>query len=179
MKLHVSTPWGHLQAYKIWIIQGTSEVVTYILNIHPRPTHGQSDNRSQDKHATWQRTWLVHRQSITTTASHSLTSRKFHTSTPKKTSHQHRDLHSTTQEADSYHIQLKIWDRAPTPLSRYSKRCRAPRSIHGHLDDIELLPYKDATSTNSEFELSTNRGHTPTTYGIRPPIHREVPIPRP
>jgi len=29
MKLHVSTPWGHLQAYKILIIQGTSEVVTY------------------------------------------------------------------------------------------------------------------------------------------------------
>ena len=28
MKLHVSTPWGHLQAYKI-IIQGTYEVVTY------------------------------------------------------------------------------------------------------------------------------------------------------
>ena len=26
IKLHVSTPWGHLQAYKIWIIQGTSEV---------------------------------------------------------------------------------------------------------------------------------------------------------
>ena len=29
MKLHVSTPWGHLQAYKIRIIQGTYEVVTY------------------------------------------------------------------------------------------------------------------------------------------------------
>ena len=37
MKLHVSTPWGHLQ---------------YTVNIHPRPTHGQSDNRSQDKYAT-------------------------------------------------------------------------------------------------------------------------------
>ena len=29
IKLHVSTPWGHLQAYKIQIIQDTSEVVTY------------------------------------------------------------------------------------------------------------------------------------------------------
>jgi len=29
IKLHVSTSWGHLQAYKIRIIQGTSEVVTY------------------------------------------------------------------------------------------------------------------------------------------------------
>jgi len=32
---------------------------------------------------------------------------------------------------------------------------------------------------NSQFKLSTNRGHTPPIYGIRPQVHREVPNPRP
>jgi len=65
------------------------------------------------------------------------------------------------QEAASYHIPLKIWDSAPTPLSRYNKRCRAPCSTHGHLDDIEHLPYKDVTSPKQWVRaLYKPRAHT-------------------
>ena len=45
IKLHVSTPWGHLQAYKIQIIQDTSEVVTHNKRYRaPRSTHGHLDD---------------------------------------------------------------------------------------------------------------------------------------
>jgi len=56
---------------------------------------------------------------------------------------------------------------------------RAPRSTHGHLDDIERLPHKNVTSPNQWVRAPYKRGHTPSTYDKGPLIHREVPNPRP
>jgi len=63
------------------IIQGEADR----MRLRNRPT----DNRIQDKihHRTTH--FTIHRQFLNTTASINLTSWKFHTSTPKKTSHQH------------------------------------------------------------------------------------------
>ena len=102
-------PLGSSQAYKIWNILGTSEVVTYgilcyysklvpknmlnvvgwmftvyTVNIHPRPTHRQSDSRIQDKICHLTTYFTVHCQFLNTTASINLTSWKFHMSTPKR-----------------------------------------------------------------------------------------------
>jgi hypothetical protein len=95
----------------------------------------------------------------------------------KKTSHQHRSLHSTTQEAASYHIPLKIWDSAPTPLLAIistTERCVQPTDTW-----MTSNIYFTRTShhPNSEFELPTNKGtHHPHMikglwYIVRSPIH--------
>ena len=136
----------------------------------------RSDSRIQDKIRHLTTHFTVHCQFLNTTASINLTSWKFHTSMPKMTSHQHRSLHSTTQEAAPYHTPLKIWDSAPTPLLAIisiTERRVQPMDI---LTTSNIYLTRTSHQPNSEFKLPTNEvTHHPHTIK-RPLIHREVPI---
>jgi len=87
-------------------------------------------------------------QFLSTTASINLTSWKFHTSKPKKdiAPALNSSLDNTRSRLLS-HATQDLGQRTHT-VARYNKHHRAPRSTHGHLDDIEHLPHKDATSPN-------------------------------
>ena len=151
----------------------------YTMNIQPRPTHGQSDSIIQDKirHLTTHFTVIC--QFLNTTVLSNLTSWKFHTSTPKRTSHQHWSLLPTTQEAASYHTPLKIWDNAPTPLLAIistTERRVQPTDIWT-TSNIYLT--RTSHQPNSEFELPTIEGTHHPHQIKRLLIHRDFPNPRP
>ena len=148
------------------------------MNIQPRPTHGQSDSRIQNKIRHLTTHFTAHCQFLNTTTSSNLTSWKFHTSSPKRTSHQHWSLHPTTKEAAYYHTPLKIWDCAPTPfhaiISTTERRVQ-PTDIR-MTSNIYLT--RTSHHPNSEFELPTNEGTHHQHTIKRSLIHRDVPNPR-
>ena len=149
------------------------------MNIHPRPTHGQSDSRFQDKYDTCS---VLHPSTASSkTRPHQSTAR------PGNSTRQRQKRHRTStdlftrqhKKAASYHTPLKIWDSAPTPLlAIISTTERRVQTTYIWMTSNICLT-KTSHHPNSEFELSTKQGHTTSTNDERPPIHREVPNPRP